>query len=134
MLTIGIKRGFGRNEDDLDSNSISKVVIFDYLTQTFGLAGGALGRVSFIVFIVKLLASRKWHRVVFWVFIGLQVVVNSMFIVILFVQCPGHGSAIWDHDKPKCWNTLVQAYYGYFQGGKRYPTIRLGYWTLLNDE
>ncbi|KAJ5288038.1 hypothetical protein N7478_003724 [Penicillium angulare] len=116
MMTIGVKFGFGQRVDELSTNNVSKVILFDYLTQTFGLAGGALGRSSFIVFIIGLLVSRKWHSVVFWVLVGLQLIVNSMFIIILFVQCPGHASAIWDSDKAKCWNTHVQAYYGYFQG------------------
>ncbi|KAJ5729206.1 uncharacterized protein N7483_003714, partial [Penicillium malachiteum] len=117
MITIGIHYGFGQNMDNLSDASVSKVIMFDYLTQTFGLAGGALGRVSFIVFIIGLLVSRQWHRLVFWTLIGLQLIVNSMFIIILFVQCQGHASAIWEHsDKAKCWSTLVQAYYGYFQG------------------
>ncbi|KAJ5724386.1 hypothetical protein N7493_006114 [Penicillium malachiteum] len=117
MMTIGIHYGFGQNVDNLSDERVSKVIMFDYLTQTFGLAGGALGRMSFIVFIIGLLVSRQWHRLVFWILIGFQLIINSMFIIILFVQCQGHASAIWEHsDKAKCWSTLVQAYYGYFQG------------------
>lgn len=117
MITVATKHGFGKNVGALSNGSVSKVIMFDYLAQTFGLAGGALGRVSFIVFVLGLLVSRQWHRVVFWTLIALQLIVNSMFIIILFVQCPGHASAIWEHsDKAKCWNTRVQAYYGYFQG------------------
>ncbi|KAJ5291784.1 hypothetical protein N7478_001035 [Penicillium angulare] len=117
MMTVGVKHGFGKTVVDLDNKGISTIIMFDYLTQTFGLAGGALGRISFIVFINGLLVSKKWHRIIFWSLIALQAVTNGMFIIILFVQCPGHASAIWDHDKNgKCWNTQVQADYGYFQG------------------
>ncbi|KAJ5097027.1 hypothetical protein N7456_007748, partial [Penicillium angulare] len=117
MMTVGIKHGFGKTVIDLDNKGISTIIMFDYLTQTFGLAGGALGRISFIVFINGLLVSKRWHRIVFWCLIALQVATNGMFIIILFVQCPGHASAIWNHDKNgKCWNTRVQADYGYFQG------------------
>ncbi|KAJ5628118.1 hypothetical protein N7490_010346 [Penicillium lividum] len=117
MTTIGIQHGFGQKVDDISTVNVSKVIMYDYLAQTFALAGGALGRVSFIVFIIGLLVSRQWHRVVFWGLVAMQLIVNSMFIIILFVQCPGHASAIWEHsEKSKCWNTQVQAYYGYFQG------------------
>lgn len=96
-----------------------KVILHDYLAQTFGLVGGALGRISFIVFIIGLLVQRLSQRFILWTLVGLQVVVNTLFIIILFVQCPDHESAIWDHSgKAKCWNVHVQAYYGYFQGCK----------------
>lgn len=119
MITEGIKHGFGQKVAVVNE-SVSNIIMFDYIAQTFGLAGGALGRVSFIVFLNGLLVSKQWHRITFWGLIALQVIVNGMFIIILFVQCPGHASAIWEHsNKGKCWNTRVQADYGYFQGGKR---------------
>ncbi|KAJ6145399.1 hypothetical protein N7470_009294 [Penicillium chermesinum] len=102
----------------LSEEAASKVIMFDYLAQTFGLAAGAFGRISFIVFILGLLTSRLWQQVVLWILVALQITVNAVFIVILFVQCPGHQSAIWQHsDKEKCWSTHVQADYGYVQGG-----------------
>jgi hypothetical protein len=119
MITLAIQLGFGQKVSALSDAAVPKVIMHDYLTQTFGLAGGAIGRVSFIVFIIGLLAQRSSQRIALWILAGLQVVVNSLFIVIIFVQCPGHGSAIWDHSgKKKCWDLRVQAYYGYFQGGK----------------
>lgn len=98
--------------------NVSQIIMDDYLAQSFTLAGGAVGRISFIVFIVGLLGSRMSYRIILWALVALQVVVNAIFIIIIFVQCPGHSSAVWEHPgKTKCWDTRVQAYYGYFQGG-----------------
>lgn len=120
ILTVAIQLGLGQEVSDIATANVPRVIIHDYLAQTFGIAGGTLGRVSFIVFIIGLLVQQTSHRIVLWVCVGLQLVVNSMLIVIIFVQCPGHQSAIWRHsDKAKCWDLHVQAYYGYFQGGKR---------------
>ncbi|KAJ5358873.1 uncharacterized protein N7496_011286 [Penicillium cataractarum] len=117
MVTLAIKLGFGQELSSINTSNVSKIIMHDYLTQTFGLAGGALGRISFIVFIIGLLVQKRSHRIILWILIGLQVIVNSIFIIILFVQCPGHASAIWAHSgKAKCWDLHVQAYYGYFQG------------------
>lgn len=115
---MGIKYGFGRHVWDLNTTTaVPKVIMYDYLTQTFGIAGGTLGRISFIVFVIQLLGTRRSHRVILWVIVGLQIVTNVMLIIILFVQCPGHGSAIWTQNgKDKCWDYRVQAYYGYYQG------------------
>lgn len=119
MITRATQLGFGREVSSIDSQNVANVILHDYLAQTFGLAGGALGRISFIVFIIGLLVQRLSQRVILWVLVGLQVLINSLFIIILFIQCPDHESAIWSHSgKAKCWNVHVQAYYGYFQGGK----------------
>ncbi|KAJ5743851.1 hypothetical protein N7533_008721 [Penicillium manginii] len=116
LLTLAIQYGFGRPASENDSE-VSKIIMYDYLSQTFSLAGGTLGRVSFIVFIVGLLVQRLSERIVLWALAALQVIVNGMVIIIIFVQCPGHASAIWDHSgKSKCWDLRVQEYYGYFQG------------------
>lgn len=119
MITLAIKLGFGQELSSVNTLNVSKIIMYDYLAQTFGLAGGALGRISFIIFIIGLLVQKRSQRIILWILVALQVIVNSIFIIILFVQCPGHASAIWDHSgKVKCWDLHVQAYYGYFQGGK----------------
>ena len=119
MITLAIKLGFGQELSSINTPNVPKIIMHDYLAQTFGLAGGAMGRISFIVFIIGLLVQKQSHRIILWILVGLQIVVNCIFIIIIFVQCPGHTSAIWDHTgKAKCWDAHVQAYYGYFQGGR----------------
>lgn len=116
LITQAIKKGFGQPASD-DDAQVSNIIMYDYLSQTFCLAAGTVGRVSFIVFIVGLLVQRLSERIILWVLAALQVIVNGMVIIIMFVQCPGHASAIWDHSgKSKCWDLRVQEYYGYFQG------------------
>lgn len=132
MITLAIRLGFGQKMSTLDPANVSKVIMHDYLTQTFGLAGGATGRVSFIVFIIGLLAQKSSQKIALSALVGLQVVVNALFIIIIFVQCPDHESAIWDHSgKKKCWSLHVQAYYGYFQGGKMKQSATLLVCTTL---
>lgn len=131
-ITLAVQYGFGQEVTTIATSRVPKVIMFDYLAQSLGIAGGTIGRISFIVLITGLLGSRLSYRVILWVFVGLQVVVNTMFIVIIFSQCPGHASAIWEHSgKAQCWDLHVQAYYGYFQGGKYTQTseIYLAYLT-----
>ncbi|KAJ5127236.1 hypothetical protein N7448_008015 [Penicillium atrosanguineum] len=117
MITLAIQLGFGQKVSALSDAAVSKVIMHDYLSQTFGLAGGTIGRISFIVFVIGLLAQRSSQKIALWTLAGAQVVVNSLLIIIIFVQCPGHASAIWSHSgKEKCWSLKVQADYGYFQG------------------
>lgn len=99
--------------------------MYDYLAQTFGIIGGTLGRIAFIVFIVALLGTRRLYRAILWTLAGIQLVTNLVLVIILFVQCPGHASAIWaPSGEDNCWDVRVQAYYGYYQGCKSDQTQR----------
>jgi hypothetical protein len=120
ILTVGIKYGYGRQTWNIDPDNVSTVIMYDYLSQTFGTAGSAIGRISFIVFVITLLGARRAHRIMLWILIGAQIIVNAFFILIIFIQCPGHESAIWSATgSGKCWSLNVQTYYGYFEGCKR---------------
>lgn len=57
MITRATQPGFGREVSSIDSENVAKVILHDYIAQAFGLAGGALGRISFIVFIIGLLTT-----------------------------------------------------------------------------
>ncbi|CAG7918817.1 unnamed protein product [Penicillium olsonii] len=116
LVTVGVKCGFGQHVWDIQPQ-VPSVIMYDYLAQAFGIVGGTLGRIAFIVFIVGLLGTRRLYRVILWGLVGLQLVTNLVLIVILSVQCPGHASAIWaPSGKNNCWDVRVQAYYGYYQG------------------
>lgn len=96
--------------------------MYDYLGQTFGICGGVMGRISFIALINALLATRKEYRAILWALMAAQIIVNVLFILIIFLQCPGHASAIWSQseDSGNCWDLRVQTYYGYFEGCKSF--------------
>ncbi|CEN61302.1 hypothetical protein ASPCAL07958 [Aspergillus calidoustus] len=116
ILTIAVRKGYGSPIDQVSKPST--VILYDYIGQTFGIAGGVAGRVAFVIFILGILGVDKRDRVTLWAFVGGQVVINPLFILIVFLQCPGHASAILSHsdDAEKCWDLRVQTYYGYFQG------------------
>lgn len=126
MVTLAVEHGFGRHVWDINERMVPKVIMYDYVAQSVGLSGGTIGRIAFIVFIIGLLGIMRSHRIILWVLVCLQVIVNMMFILIIFLQCPGHASAIWQHPgQARCWDLHVQAYYGYFQGCKDILSLRL---------
>ncbi|KAJ5819591.1 hypothetical protein N7474_005182 [Penicillium riverlandense] len=97
MATVAVNHGFGRHVGTLEPSDVSQIIEYDYITQTFGIAGGTLGRVAFIVYIIGLLGVSISHRVILWALVVLQPIVNLVFILIIFLQCPGHASGIWAH-------------------------------------
>jgi hypothetical protein len=42
MITMGIQCGFGRHVWDINAYHTSTVIMYDYLAQTFDIAGGTL--------------------------------------------------------------------------------------------
>jgi hypothetical protein len=119
MFTTGVKHGFGHHVWDIPHAELSTVIMYDYLTQAFGVAASCMGRISFIFYILGLLGIERPHRIILWLFISFHLTTNAVSILIMFLQCPGHASDIWSRPrKTGCRNVHVQAYYGYFQGGK----------------
>ncbi|KAL4778722.1 hypothetical protein BJX76DRAFT_362460 [Aspergillus varians] len=116
ILTVAVHKGYGRPMDLVSDPST--VILYDYIGQTFGTIGGVAGRVAFILFVLGILGTNKRDRIILWILVGGQVIVNVLFILIIFLQCPGHASAIFSHsgNSEKCWDLRVQTYYGYFQG------------------
>lgn len=91
--------------------------MFDYLGQTFGLSATCVGRVAFSIYLLGVLRAARWQKAILWSLIAAQVITNILSLLIMFLQCPGQGSAIWNMPgKQKCWDVRVQAYYAYFQG------------------
>ncbi|KAJ5812358.1 hypothetical protein N7474_008659 [Penicillium riverlandense] len=114
---MGVKHGFGHHVWDIPHAEVSTVIMYDYLTQAFGVAASCMGRISFIFYILGLLGIERLHRIILLLFISFQLTTNVVSILIMFLQCPGHASDIWGRPrKAGCWDVHVQAYYGYFQG------------------
>jgi hypothetical protein len=115
---VAVQHGYGRSVGTV--SDVSTVIMYDYLGQTFGICGGVMGRIAFIVLINGLLAARKQWRAILWALMAAQIIINVLFILIIFLQCPGHASAIWSDsdDSGHCWDLRVQTYYGYFEGCK----------------
>lgn len=117
VLTIGVNHGLGQHVWDLVETKVPKVIMFDYITQALGLSASCLGRVAFTIYVLHLLGSEKSQKIILRALVAAQLVTNVVSILIMFLQCPSHGSAIWNRPgKAKCWDVRVQAYYGYFQG------------------
>ncbi|RJE18317.1 hypothetical protein PHISCL_09344 [Aspergillus sclerotialis] len=120
MITAGVKYGLGRHTSDISKSDASTVIQYDYLAQTFGIAASYTGRLAFAIYIVGILGVQGIHRIALWALMCAQLATNLISILIMFLQCPGHGSAIWNWPQGGgCWHPRVQAYYGYFAGCKK---------------
>jgi len=105
---------------------------FLFISQAFGIVGAELARISVAFYELHLFGSpmdvaqkeRSWlqrqlrnHRAILWANIVVQVVVNGVCLMQVYIQCTPVGKS-WDPaDSGNCMNHHVHVDFGYVQGG-----------------
>lgn len=115
LVTVGIHDGFGRDLDTLPTHRWPALVMYYSLSTAFCIAGVSLARCAFILFLIPPLSLRRLYTVTFWAMLGLEIVMNAMNIVFIFLRCPKKGANYWLVEAD-CWSVLVQEKYSYFTG------------------
>jgi hypothetical protein len=133
MVTTSVHYGFGRSVTTISPHDLPLAGMYDYFSHGFGLSGCLLARMAFILYLINLLGARKLHRVALWILLVSQFVTNFLCILLIYIQCPGNPSAIWNPSiKAYCWSPVVQSDYGYFIGSKCSSIPhRSQYWVLV---
>jgi multisubunit Na+/H+ antiporter MnhF subunit len=114
-LTVAVKHGFGRHVQGLKFSDRVTAVEFFTLHQSITILGTAIGRMAFITYLWALLGGQKLHQMIFGIIITLQIIVNSLSVIFIFVQCRD-VRALWNpHITSECWSVWGQIKYSYFQ-------------------
>ena len=115
MVTTSVHYGFGRSVTAINREALPSAMMYDYLSHGFGLASSLLARIAFTLYLINLLGAKKIHRTILWTLLVIQLFINFITILFIYIQCPGHPSAIWDPSiKAYCWSPVVQSDLGYF--------------------
>jgi hypothetical protein len=115
MVTTSVHYGFGRSVTAINREALPSAIMYDYLSHGFGLANSLLARIAFTLYLINLLGAKKIHRTILWTLLVIQLFINFITILFIYIQCPGHPSAIWDPSiKAYCWSPVVQSDLGYF--------------------
>jgi hypothetical protein len=115
MVTTSVHYGFGRSVTTINPKDLPSALKYDYLSHGFGFAGSLLARIAFTLYLINLLGAAKIHRTILWTLLVIQLVINFITILFIYIQCPGHPSAMWDPSiKAYCWSPVVQLDIGYF--------------------
>ncbi|KAL1886155.1 hypothetical protein Plec18167_000084 [Paecilomyces lecythidis] len=117
LVTYAVYRGLGRPSYYLSLEDRIQVVKYEYIGGAWGIISPALGRISYALFLLSVLRLLTTVRRIFlWVLIALQVVVNLLALIIIFVQCHP-TSRVWDPSVPGyCVSVHVQGDIGFAQG------------------
>ncbi|KAF2246309.1 hypothetical protein BU26DRAFT_461975 [Trematosphaeria pertusa] len=116
LLTEACRWGLGRHSRYLDRAEKYQTMKFIFLCQGWGVASPMFGRISICLLLLNFVVSNLRLKWFLWFLVITQAVVNILTIVLIYVQCGSHVSALWDPEvDAKCWSPLVQRNFGFFQ-------------------
>ncbi|OCL04685.1 hypothetical protein AOQ84DRAFT_112580 [Glonium stellatum] len=111
--------GMGRHFYYLSDQERVESVKLMYYGMGWGVACTMFGRLSFCCFLVRFVSVYQLRRFLLWAFVYGQMIIGSLTIILIYVQCGSHLSALWTGDEKgeHCWVPAVQRDFGYFQSG-----------------
>jgi hypothetical protein len=97
VITKGCYWGLGRHIYYLSPEQIPNAFKYGVIIMTAPLlVGGALGRISFCLFLLSTLGTVLSTRVALWITIVLQILVNGSANILLYSSCGTQVVALWD--------------------------------------
>ncbi|EFX00537.1 integral membrane protein [Grosmannia clavigera kw1407] len=113
LISVQYHYGWGRHQAYVDDADLVQFFKFNITSQSFGILGSTLGRLSFIVFMVQLFGFKKSLARGLWVLFALQCITNGVAIICIYAQC-SDARALYNHSVvADCWPDYVQTYIGY---------------------
>ncbi|PVH70987.1 hypothetical protein DL98DRAFT_370597, partial [Cadophora sp. DSE1049] len=109
MLTTQYHYGLGRHFFYLSPYQRVHAIEFNFLGQAFGIMGPAFGRMASCLLMLKLFGTNKIRRRLLWFIFWESLVVNSITLILVFVQCKDVRT-LWDKGghPSACWSPSVQ--------------------------
>lgn len=117
LISVQYHYGWGRHQSCItDIQELETQIKYNVTGQCFGIMGSTFGRLSFIVFMVKLFGSKRWVWWLLWTMFVAQVVTNLGTAITIYTQCKD-PRALYDFSMPYdlCWPAYVETV-SIFQG------------------
>ncbi|KAI9810257.1 MAG: hypothetical protein M1827_006391 [Pycnora praestabilis] len=98
FLTLGVQEGIGRHFYNLTPTEQMAAIKYNWVSQTLSIMTFAFGKVSIGLFLLQIMTKNKWQRFILWYLMTSVVVINTVMVIIVFVQCS---------PLPKLWNIAL---------------------------
>ncbi|PYH88527.1 hypothetical protein BO71DRAFT_435682, partial [Aspergillus ellipticus CBS 707.79] len=109
--------GYGLAEGSLEYSQEAISILYSAIGQAIVTLGATAGRLAFILYLIELLAARRLHRIILWLLVPSQIIINLVSVFLLFFQCDVNLQHMYDWRAFKnCMSLVVQIDYAYFQG------------------
>jgi hypothetical protein len=115
LITKSAQYGIGRHIYYLSPDQISNATKYSTILVGPLVLATMLARLSFCAFLLATFGPKKIARIILWIAIISQVLVNFSQVVLQYVICGTHVTAIWKRPPEiKCLNFSVVTDYLYF--------------------
>ncbi|RAK99317.1 uncharacterized protein BO80DRAFT_478038 [Aspergillus ibericus CBS 121593] len=117
LSNVAVDYGYGQTGSALELHREMNSLKYSTISQAVITLAATAGRLAFIIYLIELLAARKLHRIILWVLVPCQIIVNVISVFLLFFQCTTHVNKLFNPSQSNsCMSLDVQIDYAYFQG------------------
>ena len=117
LHTIGFHYGYGHPDETVPEPYASLARKNYIIGQAVLIGCTAMGRAAFIAYLLAILASQKWQRIILISLAVMELIFNLISIILIFSACRPLAF-LWDYTiNGTCLSGDIQVYYGYFSSG-----------------
>ncbi|KUL85947.1 hypothetical protein ZTR_06415 [Talaromyces verruculosus] len=115
LNTIGVHYGYGHPDETVPEPYASLARKYYIIGQAVLISCTAMGRAGFIAYLLAILGSQKWQRIILISLAVMELIFNLVSIILIFGTCKPL-TFLWDYTNAgTCSSADIQIYYGYFQ-------------------
>ncbi|EAW15736.1 uncharacterized protein NFIA_050810 [Aspergillus fischeri NRRL 181] len=115
LNTTAVKYGYGLPDESVPEPGATTGRKFYIIGLAFLILCTAVGRAAFVLYLLAILGGQKWQRIILTALAVMEVVFNSVSIILMFASCTP-VSMLWDYAaEGTCAADSIQVDFGYFQ-------------------
>lgn len=92
---MAVHYGFGESSANISLADQIEAMKFMTVLQSFLIIATAVGRCAFVLYLLGIVGTERHHWLILWFFFALQVIINSISVILMFAQCPDIR-ALWN--------------------------------------
>ncbi|KAF7114018.1 hypothetical protein CNMCM5793_006201 [Aspergillus hiratsukae] len=115
LNTVAVKYGYGLPDESVPEPGATIGRKFYIIGQAVLILCTAVGRAAFVLYLLAILGGQKWQRIILTALAVLEMIFNSVSIILIFASCTP-VSMLWDYAaEGTCAPDYIQINWGYFQ-------------------
>ncbi|GIK06424.1 hypothetical protein Aspvir_002074 [Aspergillus viridinutans] len=115
LNTTAVNYGYGLPDEIVPEPGATTGRKFYIIALAFLVLCTALGRAAFVLYLLAILGGKKWQRIILTALAVMEVIINSVVVIMLFASCTP-VSMLWDYAvEGTCVSDTIQINFGYFQ-------------------
>lgn len=115
MNTVAVKYGYGLPDETVPEPAATLGRKYYTIGQGVLILCTAVGRAAFVLYLLAILGGQKWQRIILTALAVLEVIFNSVSVILIFATCTP-VAMLWDYTMPgTCAPIDILIDFGYLQ-------------------